>query len=176
MTSKFGPDLELPSDLRALAEKNMAQARQAFDTLFDTARNAVGESEERLEEVRSSVKDLRQKTLGLVEENVNASFGFLDQLVQAKTPQDVLTLQADFLKKQMEAMAQQAASLGSEARSLGESTVRSMDEQTRALAERVQALGAAATQQTQKVAEEFKAAATRAVKDVADKIKNPSGD
>ncbi|OYX13033.1 MAG: hypothetical protein B7Z15_08690 [Rhizobiales bacterium 32-66-8] len=62
MSAKFGSDLEMPPELRAIAEKNVAQARQAFDTLFDTARTAVGESEGCIEEVRSGMKDLRQKT------------------------------------------------------------------------------------------------------------------
>lgn len=173
MTAKFGPDLELPPELRALAEKNVAQARQAFDTLFDTARTAVGESEGRLEEVRTGVKELRQKTLGLVEANVSASFDFLGRLVQAKSPQEVFTLQAEFLKKQVEAVAAQAAAIGSDARSLGESTARTLDEHARALAERVQALGAAAAQQAKTVTDEFQAAAFKTAKEAAEKAKMP---
>ncbi len=158
MTSKFGPDLELPAELRAIAEKNVAQARQAFDTLFDTARDAVGDSEGRLEEVRTGLRSLRQKTLGLVESNFNASFDFMNKLVQAKSPQEVLTLQTEFLTRQMQAVSEQAAALGTDARSLGESTVRTLDEHARALAERVKALGTLAAQQAQTAASDAKAA------------------
>lgn len=166
MTNKFGPDLELPAELRAIAEKNVAQARQAFDTLFDTARSAVGESEERMKEVHSGMKELRQKTLGLVEANVNASFDFLNKLVQAKSPQEVLSLQAAFVKDQVQAVASQAAALGSDARTLGESTVRSLDEHARALSERVQALGAAATAHAKSVAEDMQSAGATAAKNM----------
>ncbi|MGU3493515.1 phasin family protein [Xanthobacteraceae bacterium A53D] len=165
MTPKFGPDLELPAELRAIAEKNVAQARQAFDTLFDTARDAVGESEGRLEEMRSGLRGLRQKTLGLVESNFNASFDFMNKLVQAKSPQEVLTLQAEFVTRQLQAVSEQTAALGSDARSLGESTVRNLDEHARALAERVKALGALATQQAQSAAADMKAAGSAATKD-----------
>jgi len=158
MSTKFGPDLEMPPELRAIAEKNVAQARQAFDTLFDTARTAVGDSEGRIEEVRSGMKDLRQKTLGLVEANMTASFDFLQKLVKVRSPQEMMALQAEFVTQQMQALSSQAAVLGSDARNLGESTVRTLDEHARALAERVQALGAAATQHAQSAAEDFKTA------------------
>jgi len=158
MSTKFGPDLEMPPELRAIAEKNVAQARQAFDTLFDTARTAVGDSEGRIEEVRSGMKDLRQKTLGLVEANMTASFDFLQKLVKVRSPQEMMALQAEFVTQQMQALSSQAAVLGSDARNLGESTVRTLDEHARALAERVQALGAAATQHAQAAAEDFKTA------------------
>ncbi|TCT01581.1 phasin family protein [Aquabacter spiritensis] len=163
MTGKFGPDFELPAELRAIAEKNVAQARQAFDTMFDTARSAVGDSEGRMEEVRSGMKELRQKTLGLVEANVNASFEFLTKLVQARSPQEVLSLQTAFVTEQVQAVASQAAALGSDARTLGESTVRSLDEHARALSERVQALGAAATAHAKSVAEDMQSAAGKAM-------------
>ncbi len=166
MTSKFGPDLELPPELRAIAEKNVAQARQAFDTLFDTARTAVGESEERLQEVHSGIKEMRAKTLGLVETNVNASFDFLFKVMQAKTPQEVLSLQTAFVTQQVQAVASQAAAFGSDARTLGESTVRSLDEHARALSERVQALGAAAAAHAKSVTEDFQTAGAAAAKNM----------
>lgn len=166
MTPKFGPDLELPAELRAIAEKNVAQARQAFDTLFDTAREAVGESEGRLQEVRTGLRDLRQKSLGLMEANFNAGFDFMNKLVQAKSPQELLTLQAEFLTRQMQAVSEQAAVLGSDARSLGETTVRSLDEHARALAERVKALGAMAAQHAQSTAADINTAGGAATRDV----------
>ncbi len=172
MTNKFGPDLELPAELRAIAEKNVAQARQAFDTLFDSARGAVGDSEERLKEVQSGIKELRQKTIGLVEANVNASFDFLNKLVQARSPQEVFSLQTAFLTEQAKAVAAQAASFGADAKSLGESTMKSLDEHTRALAERLQALGAAATAHAKSVAEDMQTAGATAAKKMQDTAQN----
>lgn len=156
MTTKFSPDLELPAEMRAIAEKNVAQARQAFETLFSSARDAVGDSEGRLEEVRSSMKDLRQKTIGLMEANMAASFDFLHKLVSARSPQEMMSLQAEFLSSQMQAVAQQAQSLGQDAKALGESTVRTMDEHARALAERVRTLTTAAAQNAQEAAQDLK--------------------
>ncbi len=157
MSNKFMPNLELPAEMRAVAEKNVAQARQAFETLFTSAREAVGKSEGQFEEVRSGMRDLRQKTLGLMEANVTASFDFLNKLVAARSPQEMMSLQAEFLQNQMKSVTEQAKSLGEEAKSLGEATVRSLDENARNLAERVKELSAAATQQAQAVAQDLKA-------------------
>lgn len=156
MTTKFGPDLELPAEMRAIAEKNVAQARQAFETLFHNARAAVGDTEGRFEEVRSGVKDLRQKAIGLMEANVEASFDFLHKLVAAKSPQEMMSLQAEFLSNQMKSVAEQAKSLGADAKSLSETTVRSFDEHARALAERVKALTATAAANAQNAAQDIK--------------------
>lgn len=170
MNAKFGADLELPPELRAIAEKNVAQARQAFDTLFDTARTAVGESEGRLDEVRSNIKELRQKTIGLVESNVNASFEFMQKLVKAKSPQDVFALQAEFLKQQVQSISTQAAAFGNDARSLGETTVRTLDEHARALAERVKALGATAAEQAKTATADFQAAGAAVAQSVQENL------
>ncbi|WP_127089507.1 phasin family protein [Aquabacter cavernae] len=164
MSSKFGPDLELPAELRVIAEKNVAQARQAFDTLFDSARSAVGDSEERIKEVQSGIKELRAKTIGLVEANVNASFDFLNKLVQARSPQEVLSLQAAFVTEQVQAVAAQAATFGADARTLGESTIRSLDEHARALADRLQTLTTAATAHAKSVAEDLQTAGAATAK------------
>ncbi|MFG1344274.1 phasin family protein [Xanthobacter autotrophicus DSM 431] len=165
MTTKFGPDLELPAEMRAIAEKNVAQARQAFETLFHNAREAVGDTEGRIEEVRSGINDLRQKAIGLMEANVEASFDFLHKLVSAKNPQEMLSAQAEFLTSQMKSVAEQAKSFGEEAKSLGESTVRTFDEHARALGERLKTLAASAAQSAQSAAQDFKNVSETAVRD-----------
>lgn len=165
MTTKFGPDLELPAELRAIAEKNVAQARQAFETLFSNAREAVGDTEGRIEEVRTGISDLRQKAIGLMEANVEASFDFLHKLVSAKSPQELLTVQAEFLTSQLKSVAEQAKTFGADAKALGESTVRTLDEHARTLAERLKTLTAAAAQSAQSAAQDLKNVGETAVRD-----------
>ncbi|MGE4371742.1 MAG: phasin family protein [Xanthobacter sp.] len=156
MTNKFVPDLELPVEVRAIAEKNVAQARQAFETLFESAREAVGETDEQFDEVRTSVQGLRSKALGMMQANMEASFDFMQKMVSAKSPQEMMSLQADFLSRQMQNAAQQAQALGADAKGLGEATMRSLDEHTRTLAERVKTLSAAAAQNAQNAAQDLK--------------------
>lgn len=177
MTTKFGPNLDLPVEVRAVAEKNVAQARQAFETLFKNAREAVGEGEGRLEEVRSGVLDLRQKVLGQMEANVEASFAFLNKLVSAKTPQEMLSLQAEFLSSQMQKAAEQAKVLGADVKSLGETTAKSLDQQARALADRVKTLSAAAAESAQSAAQDLKTVGESVIREAkanAEKAMDPN--
>jgi phasin family protein len=46
------------------------------------------------------------------EQNVASSFEFAQQLVRAKDIQDVMKLQADYIKQQMQAFSEQAKELG----------------------------------------------------------------
>lgn len=165
MTTKFSPDLELPAEMRAIAEKNVAQARQAFETLFQNARETVGDTEGHLEDVRSGMKDLRQKVIGVMEANVEASFDFLHRLVAAKSPQEMVSLQAEFLSNQMKSVAEQAKTFGADAKALGESTARTLDEHARALADRLKTLAATAAQGAQTAAQDFKSVSETAVRD-----------
>ncbi|MFG1394387.1 phasin family protein [Xanthobacter agilis] len=154
--TKFGPNLELPAEVRAVAEKNVAQAREAFETLFKNARDAVGQSEGQLEEVRAGVNDLRQKAIGLMEANMESGFDFLQKLMSAKTPQELLSFQAEFLSTQVQKVSEQAKALGADAKALGETTARTLDERARALAERVKELSAAAAKSAQSAAQDLK--------------------
>ncbi|MGQ3675681.1 phasin family protein [Xanthobacter sp. TB0139] len=156
MTNKFVPDLELPAEVRAIAEKNVAQARQAFESLFQSTREAVGETDEHFDEVRASVQGLRTKALGMMQANMEASFEFMQKMVAAKSPQEMMSLQAGFLSRQMQSAAEQAQALGVDAKGLGEATMRSLDEHTRTLAERVKTLSAAAAQNAQNAAQDMK--------------------
>lgn len=154
--TKFAPNLELPAEVRAVAEKNVAQAREAFETLFKNTRDVVGDSEGKIAEVRTGVNDLRHKAIGLMEANVEAGFDFMQKLVSAKTPQEILGLQAEFLSSQVQKVAEQTKALGADAKVLGEATVRNLDEQARALAERVRELSAAAAKSAQLAAQDLK--------------------
>ncbi len=178
MTTKFGADLELPAEMRAIAEKNVTQARQAFETLFKNVRETVGNSEGTLDEVRSGVRDLRTKAVSLMQANVEASFDFLNKLAAAKSPQDMVTLQAQFLSDQMKVMAEQAQSLGGEAKALSEATARNFSDHAKVLADRVKDLSAAAAQGAQDAAQDLKAmgeAAGRDVKTGAEQASNIAG-
>lgn len=164
--TKLGPDLELPAEVRAIAEKNVAQARQAFETLFENARETVGKTEDQLEEVRSGILDLRGKAISLLEANVEASFDFLTRLAAAKSPQELVTLQAQFLSDQLKTVAEQAQSLGADAKSLSEVTARSLGEHARTLADRVKTLSAAAAQSAQSAAQDLKTLGESAAREV----------
>src|SRR5262245_3798375 len=93
---------EIPKDMRVLAEKSVAQARQAFDGFMSAAHQAVNAFEGQAETARQGAKHVAEKAIDFAQLNVRTSFEFAQQLVRAKDVQEVLKLQADFVKSQMQ--------------------------------------------------------------------------
>jgi phasin len=103
---------EIPPEMRSFAEKSVEQARQAFDGFISAAHKAVSTFEGQAETARKGAKDVTEKAMTFAERNIATSFEFWQQLVQAKDVQEVLKLQADYVKAQMQALSEQAKELG----------------------------------------------------------------
>lgn len=59
--------------------------------------------------------ELQRKVVGYSERNVAASLEFAQNLMQARDPQDLLKLHADYVKTQMQALTEQARDLAQHA-------------------------------------------------------------
>ena len=103
---------EIPPEMRAMAEKGVEQAKQAFDGFIAAAHNAVNAFEGQAETARKGAKDVTEKAITFAGQNIASSFELARQLVQAKDVQEVLRLQADFIGTQMQVLAEQAKDLG----------------------------------------------------------------
>ena len=106
---------EMPPEMRAFAERSVEQARQAFDGFISAAHRAVSTLEGQAETARKGARGVTEKAMNFAEQNIAASFELARQLVQAKNVQEVLALQADYIKKQMQVLAEQAKELGESA-------------------------------------------------------------
>jgi phasin len=103
---------EVPSEIRAFAERSVEQARQAFDGFMSAAQHAVTTFEGQSETARRGAKDVTQMAMTFAEQNIANSFELAQQLVRAKDMQEMMKLQADFIKNQMQALTDQAKELG----------------------------------------------------------------
>jgi phasin len=81
---------DVPPEMRAFADTIEGQAQTA----------------------RQGAKDVTEKAMTFAEQNVASSFEFAQQVVRAKDVQDVMKLQADYIKRQMQAFSEQAKELG----------------------------------------------------------------
>ena len=104
--------LEIPPEMRAFAEKSVEQAKHAFDGFLSAAHNAVNAFEGQAETARKGAKDVTEKAMAFTQQNIASSFEFAQQLMRAKDVQDMLRLQADFIKSQMQVYTEQAKALG----------------------------------------------------------------
>jgi phasin len=109
---------EIPSELRAMAEKSVEQARVAFNTFITAAQEAVSSFEGQAKAAQAGAKDISEKALGYAERNVANTFAFADRLLHAKDGQDFIRLQTEFVQSQMKELAEQAKELGESAAKL----------------------------------------------------------
>jgi phasin len=106
---------EIPQDMRAFAEKSVEQAKQAFDGFISAAHQAVNAFEGQAESARKGARHVAEKAMSFAERNVANSFEFAQQLVRAKDIQELMRLQADFIRNQMQILTEQAKELGESA-------------------------------------------------------------
>ena len=103
---------QIPQDMRAFAEKSIDQAKQAFDGFISAAQQAVSAFEGHAETARKEARNVTGKAMSFAEQNVTKSFELAQQLVRATDVQEVLRLQADFIRTQIQALSEQARELG----------------------------------------------------------------
>ena len=109
------PGMEITPEMRAFAEKSVEQARKAFQTYMDAATKALSAAEGSANAVQGGARELGRTVMGFTEENIAAAFGFVEKLVKARDPMEIMRLQAEFAQAQMKALADQAKAIGATA-------------------------------------------------------------
>jgi phasin len=103
---------EIPAEMRRLAETSVAQAKQAFDGFLAAAQDAVSRVEGQAAAAQAGASDMSKKAMAFAGQNMAASFAFAQKLAQARDVEEVMRLQADFIRTQMQAFSDQAKELG----------------------------------------------------------------
>ena len=98
----------VPPEMRKFAEQSVQQAKKAFDELMTATQRAVSTFEGHATSAQTAAIELQRKVVGYSERNVGASLEFAQKLMQAKGPEDVMKLHADYVKAQMQALTEQA--------------------------------------------------------------------
>jgi phasin len=112
MAKDTNTPFEIPEEMRAIATKSVEQAKAAFDQFISAAHDTVNTMEGRAKSAQSGARDVRQKAMAYAEENVGNAFAFAQKLVHAKDVNDLMKLQADYIKTQMEVLSEQAKEIG----------------------------------------------------------------
>lgn len=115
MAKQGNSNFEIPAEMRAFAEKSVEQAKQAFDSFISAAQKAVATADQQAASARSNAQELSGLAVRFAERNIATSFDFAQRLVRAKDAEEVLALQAEYVKSQMAALNEQAKELGQQA-------------------------------------------------------------
>ena len=113
------PKFEVPPEMRALAEKSVAQAKQAFEGFITAAQKAVNMAEGQATTAHSGAREVGNLAMSFAEKNMTNAFAFAQKLVQAKDLEEMLKLQGEYVRSQIEVLTEQAKDLGKVAAKLG---------------------------------------------------------
>jgi len=105
----------IPTEMRAVAEQSVAQARKAFGGFIDAANQAMGQMQGRAQAAQTSASAIAHKSLSYAEQNVATTFDFAQKLMQAKDASEIMALQSEYLSRQMQALSTQVQDLGQSA-------------------------------------------------------------
>ena len=87
------PKLEVPTELRDLAEKTIEQAEKAFGMFFEAANKSITS-------IPNPGTERSKQALSLTQQNIKAAFEHARKLVHATDLQEAMRIQSEFLKSQ----------------------------------------------------------------------------
>jgi phasin len=111
MTDQLGSlgfDTAVPEGVRALAEKTVAQSRQAYDGSLDALEASLTTFERSFDAAGQGAAAFNRKIVDIARRNVDASFDLASSLAGAKNLADIVELQSAFWRKQFGVLTAQA--------------------------------------------------------------------
>lgn len=106
--NKLGLDATVPEGVRALADKTVEQAREAYDRSLDAFDASLTTFERTFDAAGQNAVAFNRKIIDLARRNVEASFELATSLAGAKNLTDIVELQAAFWRKQFGVLTAQA--------------------------------------------------------------------
>lgn len=105
----LGLDTSVPEGVRAMAEKTVAQSREAYDRSKDALDASIATFERAFDAAGQGATAFNRKIIDIAQRNVNSGFDLAKSLAGAKNLTDVVELQAAYWRKQFDALTSQAA-------------------------------------------------------------------
>ena len=102
------PNVEVPAAVREMAEKSVAQAKDAYEKMKSAAEEATDVLEDTYETTRKGVVTFNMKAIDAVKANSDATFAFARDMLAVKSLSEAIELQTAFTRKSFEAMSAQA--------------------------------------------------------------------
>lgn len=103
--------LDMPEQVKAFAESSVDQAQAAVEKASELAHEGAQILDAASTAFKAHATDLQLKAFESAQANLQAGFSFVRQLLAAKEPADVLSLNQSFLSQQFAALQRQASEL-----------------------------------------------------------------
>jgi phasin len=101
-------DTTIPEGVRDLAQKTVAQTREAFDRSTDAFDASVTTFERAFDAAGQGAVAFNRKIIDIAQRNLNSVFDLANSLAGAKNLTDIVELQTAYWRKQLDALAAQA--------------------------------------------------------------------
>jgi hypothetical protein len=109
-TSTIG-QVEVPGEMRAVAERSIQSAKLAFDNYIKAIQATVSVLDARVEAGHLDAQEIAKTAMSFALRNAIAAFEFAQRIVQAKSIPEFSRLLNEFLRVQMQVMNEQVRSL-----------------------------------------------------------------
>jgi hypothetical protein len=104
-------DVQVPSSMHALAERNVAQTRELYERSTNTLRAVLDSWEKCFGAAGEGAVALNHKIIDIAERNINTSFDLAAKLAGTKNLAEIIELQAAHWRKQFGDLSAQAEEL-----------------------------------------------------------------
>jgi phasin len=112
LTSTHEQQLEIPGEMRAVAERSIERAKLAIDIYIRAIQQAAAMLDERVEASHVGVQDVGKSAMNFALRNAISAFEFAQRIVQAKSVTEFIRLLNDFLQAQGQVLNEQVKDLG----------------------------------------------------------------
>jgi phasin len=106
------PQFEIPEAMRDMAERNVEQARSAYNQFLDMARQSQDLVSKSSDTMAQSAREIQAKAMRYAEQNMEANFAFVGDLAKARDLRDYMDIQSRHAQRQMQIYSEQAQELG----------------------------------------------------------------
>ncbi|PPD16346.1 MAG: hypothetical protein CTY25_02840 [Methylobacterium sp.] len=107
-----GQPFNVPDEVREAMDSSVKQARTGFEKMMQAADEAARGLDEKAGNAQKQALDIRRKAMAFTEQNVNAAFELATRLVRAKSMDEVLKLQTEYMTQSFAALRGQIQDAG----------------------------------------------------------------
>ncbi len=116
------PKIEVPAAFREIAEKSVAQAKDAYEKVKAATEEATDVLEDTYTTAMKGTVDYNLKLIEAARANANAAFDLAGELLAVKSLSEVVELTTAHARKQFEALTEQSKELTAAAQKLATDT------------------------------------------------------
>jgi phasin len=104
-------DTTVPESVRMLAEKTVAQTREAYERGKESLEESIDAMERSFDAAGQGATAFNRKLIDIAQRNLNSGFDLAKSLAGAKNLAEIVELQSAFLRGQFEVFASQAGEI-----------------------------------------------------------------